>query len=314
MVSKEKPKTVGGQAVIEGVMMKGVNTVVAVKRSDGKVAVKKIKDDSWGIWEKIPFIRGIFVLIHSMIIGMGALSYSAQVSGEDEEELTTKDMVFAILIAVVVATLGFGVLPVLVTKPFHIESEFLFALIEGLIRAFLVLAYIWAISFMKDIKRVFQYHGAEHKSVYTYENGEPLDVSHAKKYMTLHPRCGTSFLIITVFASVVVFAISGGLGWNSTVEKIISRIVLLPVVAGVAYEFQRFTAKIIDTKIGKILAYPGLMLQKLTTKEPDDEQLKIALVSLNYALDENFEGEIVLDLATNTITPVTAIPGTTLTK
>ena len=313
-MSKEKPKTVGGQAVIEGVMMKGINTVVAVKRSDGKIAVKKINDDSWGIWEKIPFIRGIFVLIHSMIIGMGALSYSAKVSGEDEEELTTKDMVFAILIAVVVATLGFGVLPVLVTKPFHIESEFLFALIEGLIRAFLVLAYIWVISFMKDIKRVFEYHGAEHKSVYTYENGEPLDVTHAKKYTTLHPRCGTSFLIITVFASVVVFAISGGLGWNSTIEKIISRIVLLPVVAGVAYEFQRFTAKIIDTKIGKILAYPGLMLQKLTTKEPDDEQLKIALVSLNYALDENFEGEIVLDLATNTITPVTAIPGTSLTK
>lgn len=293
---KVKPKTVGGQAVIEGVMMKGINTVVAVKRKDGKVSIKTIKDNSWGIIEKIPIIRGFFVLLHSMIIGMNALSYSANISGEEDEELTTKDMVMAILFAIVIATLGFGVLPVLVTKPFKIQSEFLFALIEGLIRAALVIVYIWSISFMKDIKRVFQYHGAEHKSVHTYENNEPLETAYAKKYTTLHPRCGTSFLIITVFASIIVFAISGGLGWNSTWEKIVSRIVLLPVVAGVAYEFQRFTAKIIDTKIGKILAYPGLALQKITTKEPDEEQLRIGLLSLKYALDENFNGEIVVDI------------------
>jgi uncharacterized protein YqhQ len=292
---KPKPKTVGGQAVIEGVMMKGINTVVAVKRKDGSIAVKRLKDNSWGIWEKIPIIRGFFVLLHSMIIGMNALSYSAKVSGEEDEELTTKDMVIAILLAVAVATLGFGVLPVFLTRPFNIKSEFWFAFVEGFIRAFLVVAYIWGISFMKDIKRVFQYHGAEHKSVYTYENNEPLEVKYARKYTTLHPRCGTSFLIITVFASIIVFAITGGLGFNSTLQKVISRIVLLPLVAGLAYEFQRFTAKIIDTKIGKILAYPGLLLQKITTKEPEKEQLEIGLISLEYALKENFDGEILLD-------------------
>lgn len=298
---QKKPKTVGGQAVIEGVMMKGINTVVAVKRKDGNISIKSLKDKSWGIWEKIPLIRGFFVLLHAMITGMQALSYSAKMSGEEDEELTTKDMVIAILIAVVVATLGFGVLPVYVTKPFNITSEFWFAFIEGFIRAFLVVAYIWGISFMKDIKRVFQYHGAEHKSVYTYENGEPLEEKYAKKYTTLHPRCGTSFLIITVFASIVVFAITGALGYNSMLEKVLSRIVLLPLVAGLAYEFQRVTAKIINTKIGKVLAYPGMMLQKITTKEPDSEQLKIGLISLQYALKEDFEGEVVLDKAGNEI-------------
>lgn len=291
-----KPKYVGGQAVIEGVMMKGIHTVVAVKTKEGKVAIKKMKDKSWGIIEKIPLIRGFFVLIHAMIIGMSALSYSAKMSGEEDEEITNKDMVWAILIAILVAAGGFGVLPVLITKPFNIQSEFWFAVIEGFIRAALVIGYIYAISLMKDIKRVFEYHGAEHKSVYTYEKNKELNVKNARPFTTLHPRCGTSFILLTVFASIVVFSIAGGLGWSSMWEKVISRIVLLPLVAGLAYEFQRFTANIINTRIGRILAFPGLMMQKITTKEPDDEQLKIGLISLKYALDENFDGEVEIDL------------------
>ncbi|MDO7976814.1 DUF1385 domain-containing protein [Oceanotoga teriensis] len=291
-----KPKSVGGQAVIEGVMMKAINTVVAVKKTNGKVAVKRIKDKSWGIIEKIPFIRGFFVLLHAMITGMGALSYSAKMSGEEEEEFTKKDMIFSIILAFIVATFGFGVLPVIIAKPFNIQSEFWFAFFEGIVRGFLVIGYIAAIAKMKDIKRVFEYHGAEHKSVYNYESNKDLKVENARVFTTLHPRCGTSFILITVFASIIVFSISGGLGFNTIWEKIISRIVLLPLVAGVAYEFQRLTAKIIDNPIGKILAYPGLMLQKITTNEPDDEQLKIALISLKFALDESFDGETEVEL------------------
>jgi len=165
----ELPRTVGGQAVIEGVMMKAVNTVVAVKKPDGSIAIKRMPDKSWGVIEKIPLIRGFFVLIHSMIVGMNALSYSAKVSGDEKEEFTTKDMVFAFLFAILIAVLGFGVLPVIITKPLNIKSEFWFAFVEGIIRAVFVIVYIWGISHLKDIKRVFQYHGAEHKSVYTYE-------------------------------------------------------------------------------------------------------------------------------------------------
>ncbi|HOO74898.1 MAG TPA: DUF1385 domain-containing protein, partial [Tepiditoga sp.] len=228
----DKPKSVGGQAVIEGVMMKGLHTVVAVKKKDGKIAVKKINDKSWGLIEKIPFIRGFFVLLHAMIVGMGALSYSAKMSGEEEEDFTKKDMIIAIVMAFLVASLGFGALPVILIKPFNIQNEFWFAFFEGVIRAVIVIAYIWGISLLKDIKRIFEYHGAEHKSVFTYEKGLDLTVENAKDFTTLHPRCGTSFMIITVFASIIVFAISGALGFTGIVEKIISRIILLPLVAG----------------------------------------------------------------------------------
>ena len=291
----KKPKYVGGQAVLEGVMMKGIHTVVAVKKSDGMVTVKKLKDKSWGIIEKIFFIRGFFALLHAMIIGMNALSYSAKMSGEEDEEFTKKDMIIAIIFALLIATFGFGLLPMFIARPFKIQSEFSFAFLEGIIRAFLVVGYIFAISFMKDIKRVFQFHGAEHKAVNAYEKGFDLNVENAKKQTKLHSRCGTSFIILTIFASIIVFSISGGLGYTSLLEKVISRIILLPLVAGIAYEFQRITAKYIESFIGKILASPGLLMQRITTVEPDDEQIKIGVISLKFALDENFEGEVEVD-------------------
>ncbi|AEX86089.1 metal-dependent enzyme [Marinitoga sp. 1135] len=294
MNEKKMPKYVGGQAVIEGVMMKGIHTVVAVKRPDGKVQIKKLNEFSFGFLEKIPFIRGFFVLLKAMIIGMGALTYSANVS--DEEEITKKDMIISILLAILFSVGGFGLAPMYLTKLFNINNEFWFSFAEGVIRAIFVILYIWVISLFKDVKRVFEYHGAEHKAVYTYENKEQLIVENAKKYTTLHPRCGTSFLIITVFASIIVFSITGAMGYTTLLEKTITRIVLLPLVAGVAYEFQRFTAKIIDTSLGKILASPGLMLQKITTSEPDEEQLKVALISLEYALKEDFDGEEVVEI------------------
>ncbi|MBM7559389.1 DUF1385 domain-containing protein [Marinitoga litoralis] len=290
MKNEKMPKYVGGQAVIEGVMMKGINTVVAVRRPDKKIQIKRLKERTFGFLEKIPFIRGFFVLLKAMIIGMEALSYSANVSGE--EEITKKDMVISILLAFLFAIGGFGLGPMFLTKLFPIQSEFWFSFTEGVIRAIFVILYIWVISFFKDIKRVFEYHGAEHKTVYNYEDGKELNVNNAKTYTTLHPRCGTSFLIITVFASIIVFSITGALGYTSLMQKIVTRIILLPLVAGVAYEFQRFTAKIIDTWIGKILAWPGLALQKITTSEPDEEQLEVAIISLKYALDPEFDGEV----------------------
>ncbi|SHE41222.1 Uncharacterized conserved protein YqhQ [Marinitoga hydrogenitolerans DSM 16785] len=294
MEKKKMPKYVGGQAVIEGVMMKGINTVVAVRRTDGKIQVKRLKENSFGWLEKIPFIRGFFVLLKAMIIGMEALSYSANVSGE--EEITKKDMIISILLAFLFAIGGFGVGPMLVTKLFNIQNEFWFSLIEGIVRAFFVILYIWVISLFKDIKRVFEYHGAEHKTVYNYEDGKELNVQNAKQYTTLHPRCGTSFLIITVFASIVVFSITGALGFTTIWEKVLTRIILLPVVAGFAYEFQRFTAKIIHTRFGRILAWPGLALQNITTSEPDEKQLEVAIVSLKYALKEEFDGEEIVEV------------------
>ncbi|KAF2955527.1 DUF1385 domain-containing protein [Marinitoga sp. 38H-ov] len=293
MEKKKMPKYVGGQAVIEGVMMKGINTVVAVRRPDKKIQIKRLKERSFGFLEKVPFIRGFFVLLKAMIIGMEALSYSANVSGE--EEITKKDMVISILLAFLFAIVGFGLGPMFLTKLFPIDSEFWFSFIEGVIRAVFVILYIWVISFFKDIKRVFEYHGAEHKTVYNYEDGKELNVNNAKTYTTLHPRCGTSFLIITVFASIIVFSITGALGYTSLMQKVVTRVILLPLVAGVAYEFQRFTAKIIDTWVGKILAWPGLSLQKITTSEPDEEQLEVAIISLKYALNEEFDGEEIVN-------------------
>jgi len=147
------------------------------------------------------------------------------------------------------------------------------------------LMYVWIIGFIPDIKRVFQYHGAEHKSVYTYEAAEELTVENARKYSTLHPRCGTSFLMITMIAAVIVFSFLGIFGRLGFIERFFSRLLLIPLIAGLAFEFQRFTAKHINNPIIKFLALPGLLLQRLTTKEPDDEQLEVALVALKASLN-----------------------------
>ncbi len=283
-----KGLSVGGQAVIEGVMMKGLKTVVAVRRPSGEIVVSDYggmeRPKGWKGW---PFIRGNFVLYDALVTGIRALNFSANMSGEETEKLTTKDIILSLLIAFAFAVGLFSILPVLVTslfKPLR-ENGMLFALVEGTIRTVILLLYIWIIAFIPDIKRVFQYHGAEHKSVYTYEADEELTVENARKYSTLHPRCGTSFLMITMVAAIIVFSILGAFGPMSIWWKMFWRVVLIPVVAGLAYEFQRFTAKHLDNIFVKPLAMPGLWLQKLTTKEPDDSQLEVGLVSLKAALN-----------------------------
>lgn len=295
MLSKDNPPrnlSVGGQAVIEGVMMKGIKTVVAVRKPDGTITISDYgnmeRPKGWKGW---PIIRGTFVLYDALVTGIKALNFSANISGDEDTKLTTKDIVLSLLIAFAVAVGLFSILPVFVTslfKPLR-QNGVLFALVEGAIRTVIFLIYIWIISFIPDIKRVFQYHGAEHKSVHTYEAGEDLTVENAKKYSTLHPRCGTSFLMITMIAAIIVFSILGAFGPMNILWKIFWRIVLIPVVAGLAYEFQRFTAKHLNNPAFKPLAMPGLWLQKLTTKEPDTSQLEVGLAALKASLNLEYE-------------------------
>ncbi|MDI3472910.1 MAG: hypothetical protein PWQ20_16 [Thermotogaceae bacterium] len=292
---KENKLLVGGQAVIEGVMMKGKKISVAVRKKDGEVVVR---DYPTAIpigsgWRKIPILRGVVVLWDALYTGINVLGFSAQVAGDDVK-LSKKDIIISILLAFGFGILLFSVLPLLLASIFSFirEDEFLFSLIEGIIRTVILLMYVWIIGFIPDIKRVFQYHGAEHKSVYTYEAGDELTVENARKYSTLHPRCGTSFLMITMVAAIIVFSFLGVFGQLNFLERFLSRILLIPVIAGIAFEFQRFTAKYIKNPLVRIIALPGLLLQKLTTREPSDDQLEVALIALKASLGLNWKSDV----------------------
>ena len=274
----------GGQALIEGVMMNGrENTAIAVRKADGTISVRVEKLNRWGDRYKFlkwPLVRGSVSLIESMIIGFKALTYSANESAEyEEEELSTKDVILSVAIALVLGIGLFFVLPVLLAHLLTplVSSSFGQNLIEGLIRVAVFLIYVAAISNMKEIARVFQYHGAEHKTIHAYEHDRELTPKNCQEYPTLHPRCGTSFLFIVMIISIILFSF---LGVDNFAWRIISRVILLPVVAGVSYEFLKFSGRHIENPIVHALAYPGLMLQKLTTKQPDDEMLEVAIVAL----------------------------------
>ncbi len=282
-----KKLSVGGQAVIEGVMMRGPGKIaVAVRQPDGKIAVD-VKptssiSDTYPILKK-PFLRGIVSLVESLAYGMKALAYSAQTSGEDEEQLSKKEMAGSIAVSLLLAVGLFIVIPTGAMKIFQmlgVRSVFL-NLFEGLLRLAIFLTYIAVISRQKDIQRVFQYHGAEHKTIYTYEHDLPLIVANVRPFSTLHPRCGTNFLMIVMLISIFIFAF---LGWPSFWERILSRILLMPVVAGISYEVIRYAGKHMDHAWVRKAILPGLLLQKLTTREPDDEMIEVAIASLKAVL------------------------------
>ncbi|AKI96880.1 DUF1385 domain-containing protein [Kosmotoga pacifica] len=279
-----KKLNVGGQAVIEGVMMKGKRTVVAVRGRDGKIITKEIEGAVKNpALFSVVFLRGLLALYEALVIGTRALGFSAEVTGEGE--MTKKDIFLTFIVAFAVAIGMFALGPLFLAQLLVSKSNpGMFALVEGLIRAAFFITYVWVISLFKDIQRVFEYHGAEHKAVYTYENNEELTIENARKYTTLHPRCGTSFLILTLFFAIIVFALLGYWKDMDLIWKIMSRIVFIPIIAALTYEFQRLTAKIVNTKIGKILASPGLLFQKITTKEPSDDELEVALVALKESL------------------------------
>ena len=278
-----KKPNVGGQAVIEGVMMRGkTHVAVAVRQPDGEISVDvrpvNSISDRYPILKK-PFLRGVVSLVESLVMGMKALAYSAQVSGDEDEKLDSKEMALTIAVSAGLAILLFIVIPTWSMRFLTgiTQDHMAFNLAEGVLRMAIFLAYIAAISSMNDIQRVFQYHGAEHKTIYTYEAGLPLKVENVRPFSTLHPRCGTNFLMIVMLISMFIFTF---LGWPSLWERIASRIILMPVIAGVSYELIRYAGAHTDNPLVRIAITPGLLLQKLTTRQPDDSQIEVAIASL----------------------------------
>jgi len=274
---------VGGQAVIEGVMMQnGERIAVAVRRApDGKIIVRALPARRrFKHLGEILFIRGLFRLYDMLTLGIRALNLSAQIAFPEEEQLSKGGTIFTFVIAIFVAIGGFVVLPLYLTHSMgwlRTGHSIFFNLVEGALRLAFFLLYLLIISRMKDIRRVFQYHGAEHKTVHTYEAGEQLTVENAQRHTTLHPRCGTAFLMIVLVIAILVFSIAG----NPTLWlKILSRILLLPVVAGISYEALRFSGGNPDRLWVRILTKPGLWMQRLTTAEPTDDMIEVAIASL----------------------------------
>lgn len=287
---EKKKLSVGGQAVIEGVMMRGQDKIaVAVRQPDGEIAVdvRSVSSirDKYPILKK-PLLRGVVALFESLYEGMKALTYSAQMSGEEEEQLSDREMVMTILTSVLLAVGLFIILPTWSMRFLHTltNDPMLLNLAEGVLRMLIFISYIAAISSMNDIQRVFQYHGAEHKTIYTYEAGLPLKVENVRQFTTLHPRCGTNFLMIVMLISMFIFTF---LGWPNLVERILSRVILMPVIAGVSYEIIRFAGAHADNTCVHYAIMPGLLLQKLTTRQPDDSQMEVAIASLKAVLPED---------------------------
>lgn len=278
----------GGMAVIEGVMMRGPEKIaLAVRKTDGSIELEEEPVSDLPVrypFLKWPLLRGTYVLIDSMVVGMRMLNKSANMSlDEEEEELSTGEIFITGLLAFALAILLFVVLP---TAIVHYTSQFLGGvliqnIVEGIIRIFFFLAYVWAIGRMQEIDRVFMYHGAEHKSILTYEAGEELTVENTSKYTTLHPRCGTSFILIVLIISILVFAL---LGEGNLFYRIWTRIAVLPIIAGLGYEFLKFSGKYYNNRWARVLIAPGLYLQKLTTREPDDSQLEVAITALKAVI------------------------------
>ena len=275
---------VGGQAVIEGVMMRCKNRVaIAVRKPNDKISLKKQKINSLTSksFFKWPFIRGIIILIETLIFGIKALNYSANESlDQEEEKISNWELVITTTVAFIFAILIFIILPLYLTK-LTTTDGFWFNLIDGIIRIAIFILYIVAISRMKDVKTLFQYHGAEHKAVACYEAGEPVTVKNAKKYTTVHQRCGTTFLIIVLVISIIVFSL---IITESFLIKVLGRILLMPVIAGISYELLKLGAKYDKNILMRILVAPGLLLQKLTTKEPNDRQLAVSVKAINAVI------------------------------
>ncbi len=302
--------SIGGQAVIEGVMMRGPKeTAIAVRKPDGEIIVDKKPINSFVQKykiNKIPLIRGVFSFFESLIVGTKALMFSAEfydVEDDDdkkkkesmtEEELSAynkkndKMMTGAIFVSVAVALVfGIGVFMLLPTflvgllrDYAHLNNNIAATLLEGLVRIVIFVIYILLVSKMKDIHRVFQYHGAEHKTIFCYEHGDELTVENVKKQKRLHPRCGTSFLILVMIISIIVFSF---VSWDNPIQRVIIRLLLLPLVAGLSYELIKFAGRHSGV-IVNIISAPGMWLQKITTAEPDESQIEVAIESLKSVL------------------------------
>ncbi len=280
---------IGGQAIIEGVMMQnGDRIAVAVRRqSDGEVLIRSLPARfRFKKLGQIPFLRGLFRLYDMMSLGLRALNLSTELAFPEDEQMSKGGTFVTFAVAIAIAIGAFMVLPLYLTSfipGLTSGNSIVFNLVEGLLRLSFFFVYLFLISKMKDIHRVFQYHGAEHKVVHTYEADEELTVENAQKHTTLHPRCGTAFLMTVFVIAILIFSL---VGQPALWVKILSRLLLLPVVAGVSYEVLRFTGRNYHRWwILRALAQPGLWLQKLTTSEPDDAMVEVAIASMKRVLD-----------------------------
>lgn len=311
------PTRIGGQAVMSGIMMRGEDrTAVVLRKKDGTLHMKTQILKKHGSLFKIPLIRGIFVFVDSLVMGTSTLMYSAQILEDDMEEepvegkfsawITEKFgskflwnlmLYFSVIIAIVFSVGVFIILPTAVValcKNFT-NNSIILNLIEGILRLLMFIVYIAVISLMKDIKEVFQYHGAEHKCIHAFENNKELTPENCQFFETLHPRCGTSFLMFVMVISLLLFSL---LGWPNLLLRIISRLLLVPLIAGISYEILRYAGKS-DSLLVKVLSIPGLLLQKITTKTPDNKQLEVAIAAVKAVLvpreEPEYEGQVGLD-------------------
>ena len=279
----------GGQAVIEGVMMRGRDSAaIAVRKPSGEISVdmREIDNSRRPAILKAPFIRGTVMLIESLVLGMNALMYSANESAEEEEQLSGGEVALSLVVALGLFVLLFIVLPNVIVAFIQkrISSIVLVNLIEGALRVAIFIVYLVAISQMHDIQRVFAYHGAEHKTIAAWEAGEALTVENARRHGTAHARCGTNFLLIVMLVSVLIYSL---LGRQALWERIVTRILLLPVLAGVSYELLKIAGRPNPSTVVKWARAPGLALQRLTTREPDDSMLEVAIVSLQAVIEKD---------------------------
>lgn len=309
-----KPKhitKIGGQALIEGIMMRGPESVgIAVRKPDGEIEIKVNPIENLTTknkFFKLPFVRGVVALLDSMVLGTKSLMYSADFF-EDEEnpsepskfdlfiERIFKDkagdvsIYITVLISILVSVALFMLAPTFITNLFKnkISSPIALNLLEGVIRVSIFLGYVILVSKLSDVKRVFEYHGAEHKTIHCYEGEDELTVENVKKYSILHPRCGTSFLFTVMIISIIVFSF---FGWPNPIKRLLLRVILFPVIAGIAYEINRIIGKSTG-KLAYIISYPGLLIQKIaTTREPDDEQIEVAIESLKCVLVDDKEAD-----------------------
>lgn len=290
--------SIGGQAVIEGVMMRSPQCLAtAVRKPSGEIVYKKTKISSnRGKLAKIPFVRGAVSLFDALVMGIKELTFSANQSEvEEEEQITQKEAVMTTVVSLALGIGLFVVIPSLIGSFVFSNNKIHSNLLEAVLRLVFFIFYIWVISFSKDVKRVYEYHGAEHKSIYAYENGLELTPENAKKFTTLHPRCGTSFLLIVMLISIIVFSCMDFIlpvpkdMLQKIIIKVVLRVIMMPVIAGISYEIQRYSSNHLDRCWVKLVAFPGLSLQRITTKEPDLDQLEVAIVAIKAALGEKVD-------------------------
>jgi uncharacterized protein YqhQ len=295
---------IGGQAVLEGIMMRGkYNWAIAVRQPDGQIHVEEhdLKAAaSKHPWLAKPIIRGVVTFGETIVLAMQAFSISAEYAGMGEEEgqqLTKRDISLSMVLGLALAVGLFIVLPALVTNwvvGSATSRPFVWNLFDGLLRVLVFFAYIWGVSRVKDIQRVFAYHGAEHKTIHAYEHHLPLEPGVIQRFETLHVRCGTSFLLMVMFIALIVYSLvpmktllaAAGLSarWAVTLLAILMRIVLLPLIAGLAYEVIKWAGRYPDNPIVKVVLWPGLQLQRMTTRQPDDSMVEIAVAAVNPVL------------------------------